>query len=471
MTVMRTVHMGKASLSVDLSDGSERGEYVNQDYILQTIGRPHRAVNLMYTYYPKDKEWPARISEACKDRKVTFAWDYPYDDYFPYGVNDEPFRFMRDIRRHGQDVTLTLTIDCSLDDEPLREIARQLRPYGRMRIRINHECVGDWFTHNKRFSFREIADFFVRFSGIIHEEAPNVKTIFCAGVSKEEGGPVEEEESMLPAYLAADVWSADKYLALHFGWPYDDTEEAIGNRSFASSVEETYRGFQYTAKRIRSITGQDKPLVLSELNVDGDVVGALHQGEVLKRFYEKIRDERPDWLEAVTLYQFRDRGRLGLEIEDPNNAQIGIPQPMLADYRETIQDPYFCPPMTAGEETAFPAKLRWGGAEDADGLELLLHLAHRPEFLELTFEEPLSLMIECNGRWFYKAPETKCVDLMGAFTGKEADGADLPVRIFATPPEGVNPDDGSGDWMVNYRTVMKEMPKLRVRFTPVGEVN
>lgn len=28
------VHMGKAKCAVDLGDGSERGEYVNQDYIL-----------------------------------------------------------------------------------------------------------------------------------------------------------------------------------------------------------------------------------------------------------------------------------------------------------------------------------------------------------------------------------------------------------------------------------------------------
>ena len=29
-----SIHMGEAICSVDLGDGSERGEYVNQDYIL-----------------------------------------------------------------------------------------------------------------------------------------------------------------------------------------------------------------------------------------------------------------------------------------------------------------------------------------------------------------------------------------------------------------------------------------------------
>ena len=52
------IHMGKAKCAVDLGDGSERGEYVNQDYILHTMGRPHRGISLMYCYYPLDKEWP-----------------------------------------------------------------------------------------------------------------------------------------------------------------------------------------------------------------------------------------------------------------------------------------------------------------------------------------------------------------------------------------------------------------------------
>ena len=44
------VHMGKAKCALDLGDGSERAEYVNQDYILHTLGRPHRNIGIMYTY-------------------------------------------------------------------------------------------------------------------------------------------------------------------------------------------------------------------------------------------------------------------------------------------------------------------------------------------------------------------------------------------------------------------------------------
>ena len=182
-----SVHMGKAKCAVDLGDGSERGEYVNQDYILHKLGRPHRGVSLMYCYYPLDKEWPARISEACKDMDVSFAWDYPYDDYFTYkgGLNgttdDEPFTCMRDVRRHGQEVVLTLTIDPNVSDEHLIAIAKDLRPFGRMMLRINHEATGNWFSFTKRTTYQGVADFYCRFNKILKEYAPNVSTILCIG--------------------------------------------------------------------------------------------------------------------------------------------------------------------------------------------------------------------------------------------------------------------------------------------------
>ena len=85
-----SIHQGKAKCAVDLgegswgADGSERGEYVNQDYILQVLGRPHRSISLMYCYYPLDKGWPGRASVVHANPDVSFAWDYPYDDYFTY---------------------------------------------------------------------------------------------------------------------------------------------------------------------------------------------------------------------------------------------------------------------------------------------------------------------------------------------------------------------------------------------------
>ena len=75
MENIKKIHMGKAKCSVDLGDGSERGEYVSQDYILSRIGRPMRSISLMYCYYPFDKEWPARISDVMK--MLTISGDSP----------------------------------------------------------------------------------------------------------------------------------------------------------------------------------------------------------------------------------------------------------------------------------------------------------------------------------------------------------------------------------------------------------
>ena len=203
---IRKIRMGPAKCAVDLGDGSERGEYVNQDYILHTLGRPHRSINLMYCYYPLDKEWPGRISEVMKNADVSFQWDYPYDDYFPYkgGLNgntdDEPFTCMRDIRRHGQDITLTLTIDPNVSDDHLIAIAKDLRPFGRLLLRINHEATGNWFSFTKRATYQQVADFYIHFHNILKEYAPNVSTILCAGACSADS---EEVERVLEAIAAA----------------------------------------------------------------------------------------------------------------------------------------------------------------------------------------------------------------------------------------------------------------------------
>lgn len=463
------IHMGEAKCGLDLGDGSERAEYVCQDYILNKLGRPHRCVNIMYTLYPKDKQWPQRISEACKDMEIHFQWDYPYDDYFPFDVNGQPFEQMRDIRRHGQDVLLTLTIDCSLDDDYLREVARKFKTFGRMRLRINHECAGDWFTHNKRFSYKEVGDFFVRFHNIIKQEAPNVSTIFCAGFLRDDGSEIEHEQEFLDAYRAADLWSADCYLALHFGWPYDIAEKDSGRHTH-TSVEYCYNRFKNTAQRLTGLCGA-KPMTTAEFNTDGDVTGAFRQGESIIRFAEMFRDNNADWFKGISMYQFRDRGRLGLEIEDPNNHSVGIEQPVLEDYKKVLFDPYFMPQMTSGGQTEFPVTFRWGGSEDADGIELNIDFEDTPEFCEITVEDPISLIMELNGRWFYKSPDVRTVDLMPAFFKNRLDGAKtLFLKIFATPKDGENIDDGSEEWDRNYYAQMKHAPELRIRYEAPAEV-
>ena len=467
---MKKLHMGPANCALYLGDGSERAEYVNQDYILHKMGRPHSAVNIMYTYYPHDKEWPACISEAWKDKNVSFAWDYPYDDYFPYDVDGQPFEQMKDIRRHGQEVLLTLTLDCGLSDEELRKVARQLKPFGRMMIRINHECCGTWFQHNKRYTYEQVGAFFVRFAGIIKEEAPNVRTIFCGGWGKEDG-TMEQEEAFRGCYPVSDFWSCDTYLALHYGWPYNIAE--IGGEGWkCDSVQKLVDQFTRTYKRACELTAERRPMITAEFNTDGDVTGPRLQGESVVRFAHYWRDNKVDWFKGISMYQFRDRGRLGLEIEDPNNKAVGIEQPMLKMYRDQVlHDPWFMPEMTEGEEAVFPAALRWGGSEDADGIAIPVHFEANPEFCEMTVEQEIGLMVELNGKWFYKAPGTKTIDMMSAFFDKKIDApCDLTMKIFAPPADGVNVNDGSVDWDINYRTVLEKAPEMRIRYEVPGIV-
>ena len=472
------IHMGKARCALDLGDGSERASYVNQDYILDVLKRPHRCVNLMYTYYPLDKEWPNRISEACADMDVKFAWDYPYDDYFPYGENNEPFGQMKDIRRHGQDVMLTLTIDIKTPKEDLIRIARELKPFGRMRLRINHECNGNWFTHNKRYTYKEVGDFFAEFAEIIKKEAPNIKTIFCAGLKEADEAFVPYEEEFASAYRACDVYSCDKYLALHWGWPYDIAE--IGSDSFeAQDLEHIYKVFNETAAHLDELFG-DKEFILGEFNADGDVTGPYLQAEAVRRFYDRIEADDNCLINAVSMYQFRDKGRLGLEIENPSNPAVGIRQPLLDTYREIMERECFKPQIarTDDEKVIFPADLRWGGSEDADGIEIMVHFDKTPVFFEVVYDENISLMTECGGRWFYKAEGVSRVDMMSLFFDGQNGGpgiaipdggADIPLRIFTTPKDGVN-SCRNDDECVNYYDTLMNEPEFRIRYEPCGAV-
>lgn len=469
------IHMGKAKCAVDLGDGSERGEYVNQDYILGKMGRPHRSISLMYCYYPKDETWPERASKAYADKEVSFQWDYPYDDYFTYkggingNLNDEPFTCMRDVRRHGQDVTLTLTVDPTLEDEYLIAVAKDLRTFGRMILRINHEATGNWFSFTKRASYADIAKFFVHFTDIIHEYAPNVKTLMCiGGIEDLSAEKMEMEEEFKCVVPAADMWSVDKYMALHWGWPYDVAETG-GNSHSRSKVADIYAKTKRSYERFKFLNGGDgKPMSMAEFNADGDVTGPYDQAEMVKEFCDIMINDNAEWFTSFTFYQFRDRGRLGLEIEDPNNPDVGIEQPVLKTYKDIIRSEWFYPSMEEGSEASFPIKLRWGGSEDADGIAIPVHFEKNPHFCELVFEDDGNYMIELNGKWFYKSPKAKTIDLMSAFFEKPLSSpADMTLKLFAPPASGENdPSQGEG-WETNYYTEIAKPPKLRIKYEPV----
>ena len=67
---------------------------------------------------------------------------------------------MRDVRRHGQDVILTMTIDPNDTDEHLEQIGKEL-DIGRMQLRINHEAMDNWFSFTKRATYQQVADFYI----------------------------------------------------------------------------------------------------------------------------------------------------------------------------------------------------------------------------------------------------------------------------------------------------------------------
>jgi len=484
------VKLGKAGIGVDLGDGSERAEYVNQDYILSQLRRPHRCINLMYTYYPNDKQWPARISEACKDMNVSFAWDYPYDDYFPYGANGEPFNQMRDIRKHGQDVMLTLTMDTKVSNDQLLKIAKDLKPFGHLRLRINHECNGNWFTHNKRNSYKEIGAFFERAAKIIKTETPNISLVFCAGINEEGKAGVPYQQEFTCAYQAADIYSCDKYLALHYGWPYDIAEPG-GGQYTVDDTTNVFNAFKRTEAHLSKLFGK-KRFILGEFNTDGDVTGGIMQPDSIKKFYELAAKDSEQFLDGISMYQFRDKGRLGLEIQDPNNDSVGIRQPLLDEYRKIINEEPFTPVIEriSDDEASFPANLRWGSFEDSEGIEIPLKIEKLPAFFEMTFDEENALMIEFLGRWFYKAPGTSVIDMMSVFYEAIWDN-NLPevlkkakssaVRIFATPRNGVNFETDSAtdkqlcntsdDILYNYYDTVNNMPNIRIGYEPCGVVN
>lgn len=471
------INMGAAKCAADLGDGSERGEYVDQDYILRKLGRPHRGISLMYCYYPLDKQWPARISEVMS-ADAEFQWAYPYEDYFPYlgglggSTDGEPFNQMRDIRRHGQDVILTITMDTKLPDEMLAAIGDDLRPFGRLMLRINHEATGNWFPFTRRAdSYQEVADFYCRACRVIKEHAPNVRTVLCIGGVEDirNRDKITMEEEFAQGVRETDIWSVDKYMALHWGWPYDIAEPE-GKTHYRCVVHDIYELTKASYERFKVICGgAEKPMVMSEFNSDGDVTGAYEQAEMMKHFCDILDEEQADWLSGLTFYQFRDRGRLGLEIEDPNNPNVGIEQPVLKTYREIINRQRFLPKMTLSEEVSLPAVLRWGGSEDADGIALELHFDGDPVFCEAYFDDDSNLMMELNGMWFYKAPKTKFVDFMPAFYENRLDGAaDLTLKIFAPPATGEN-DLTAEDGLVNYRCTIEKLPKIRILTKPVME--
>jgi hypothetical protein len=460
------VKLDPAPCSLDLGDGSERGEYVSQDYILRTLGRPHRSINLMYCYYPYDKGWPKRASTAFPPDKP-FAWAYPYDDYFPYGggskgkTSGQPFMQMRDIRRHGQDVTLTLAIDCTVKTKELEKLAEELSGFGHLRLRINHECDGDWFAFNKRYTHAEIAAFFIRFTKILKARAPLVKTISCFGTLDPETKKLKHFEALAPMLAYADIWSIDKYLSLHYGWPFNICDKGDVYKSYMRyGVRKIWDEMHFVYRAFTKHTGQKKPLEICEFNADGDVAGRRDQAALLSAFYRRVIREKPAFLKAITYYQFRDRGRLGLEQEDPNDAAVGIPAAFTKEYRRILhEESWFAPRETWSPLGRRPLLMRYRAADDAEGLGWKVSVPRDASFFELKLQKSLNLLVRVGKSWFYKRPGVEWID---ATEAARAAGSKVEVAIFAPPAEGTNPAAGRG-FKSSVDTRFKSVPGVRAR--------
>ncbi|HON10621.1 MAG TPA: hypothetical protein PLE24_07115 [Chitinispirillaceae bacterium] len=457
----RKISLSPARCGADLSNGSERASYVPMKHIFKVLKRPHRAVNLMFTYYPFDKGWPKRASELVKWKAGMGQWDLPYDDYEVFlggeggSQGAEVFRQFRDVRRYGQDINFTLTIDLKVPVKGLRAIARDLRPYGRVFFRINHECNGNWFQHNKRYSFKQVSDFFCKFHNIIKEEAPLVQTVLCVngwdsvemmhlGI-RELGGAVR----------TADILALDKYISLHFGWPNKFRDDpGVYNRL---SVKDWWENVKFNYREICKSRGSDSfPFTLPEINADSDVDGYYGQARKITEVYDLIKTERPDWLHAMTLYQFRDRGGLGLELEDRKTHQFIRRLPSCAAYRKAVSDPYYNPGIIEKgvlKQNGSRLKLRWYNSEKADGIRITGRRPLKSLRAKLELEKG-NYIIQANGRWLHTAGGE--VDLKSYLEP----GSKYSINVFAPPAEGVNSIGPDGGYLPYYQTELSKTPQI-----------
>src|SRR5262249_39949604 len=173
---------------------------------------------------------------------------------------------MKDVRRHGQDVTLTLAMDCAVKSNHLERIAEELIPFKRMRVRINHECDGTWFAYSKRYTHKEITDFFIRFADVLRKRAPEVQTICCCGSVDPETGRLRHPD-LAPMLEHAHIWSLDKYLSLHYAWPYNVCEkEELNQKYTAEGARGVYDTIIAVYDAFARASGEKKPLEICEFN-------------------------------------------------------------------------------------------------------------------------------------------------------------------------------------------------------------
>ena len=459
---VREIKLMAPACSLGITDGSERGEYVPQSYLVSRLGRPHHVVNLMFQYYPDLMGWP---TQGVKWRGFyrNNTWNKG-DGYFPLVLEDDGawgqvfLRQIEDVRSHGQEPLLTLTLHADTPDKDLVRIARALVPYAPMKIRINHECNGEWFYFNQRWSYRQISDFFIRFHDIIPEHAPGVRTVACWNGRAEAHGKALEtltpwgtlaENELGPMFKKADVVSYDQYASLHWAWPDPDFDPLHPTGFFQVPFEVWWLELEKTHRLMTELRSGEVDIEVHEINEDADVAGPAGQAEWIRRFYKEAAAGKYPWLKNLTYYQFRDRGGLGLEKEDTENPLVFQVQPSLDAYKEALRHPYFDLSVAVGQ--AMPAsselKTTWSGPASAIGYQIEYAIPHATGEVVMQFDGQDQLLVESGTEWKIVNPGTKRITFSHA-----AFGTDFVLRVFVLPRDGRNNLSGA------FRSVLKNPP-------------
>ena len=465
---VRQVRFAAPPCTIGITDGSERGDYVPQSHILKQIGRPHHVVNLMFQYYPDMNGWPTQGVKwhgFFRNNSLNKG-----DGYFPLVIEDGGpwgqlyLRQIEDVRAHGQEPQLTLTIHCDTPDEVLVRIAESLRPYTPMRIRINHECNGTWFHFNQRWTYKQISDFFIRFHKILHLHAPGVRTVACwngpgdtDGVDLNDGNTMRgqlTDDQLGPMFRIADIISFDQYASLHYGWPDLGFDRKKPNQFFKVPFELWWKHLDNFHAQICKARGGEVDVEIHEINEDAALVGPGGQAEWTTLFYAEVLQRRFPWLTNITFYQFRDRGGLGLELEDVDDPAIFKPRPALAAYRKALGDDYFAHRVEPVVEThaAGPFPLEWRSSIHSDGFEFLFNVPANARRATVQFPADAHLLVGVGSQWQIKTAGTSRLSFK-----LERPGDRVSVRVFAPPADGRNNTHDS------FRSSLATPPVLTIR--------
>jgi hypothetical protein len=415
---MQLLKQSEAKIRLFMADGSERSDYMPQAEAIRRLGRPHAGINLMACYYPDQTFWPERrlfsqevphYRHSVKDQTATTKlgnlndWTDGYYSFDINNPNNDVISQAQDVRRHGQDVRLTLTADIDTKNADLEKIGDMLKDFGPVELRLNHEANGcTWFRFAKNVGdmkgaartklYYRISQFFIRAHKVMRAVAPNVSFVGCYNgpgerALKGELAPGEmphlENEELGLMYEIPDVLvSLDQYGSLHYGWPgHQITNPPIiggvnhdDHNSFALGpwglCELVIRPFQKFISRKRGVATR---IDLGELDFDEDIHGAQIRAQLLHECYSWIQ-RHPKVIGSTTFYELTDMGGLGLFRQKAYGNLKDLKENIVTDvYRRIMAWPEFVPQRALkGTVKGTQVDLRFASSSDATALEIEL---------------------------------------------------------------------------------------------------